>query len=605
MTRLIVFLFGVVAIAAGLHWLADRPGTIVVEWQDHVAETTVFRAFVILALLFGAVLVVWSLLRQIWASPAAVGRLLQRRRQRRGLDALSSGIIAIGAGDRTLALRYAGQARKALPNEPLTHLLRAQAAQLTGDRTTSRRIFEAMLASRDTEQLGLRGLFLEAQREGAQEAARQFAERAIALNPKLGWPVEALFDIQCKAGDWQGALDTLTVGQRHSLFDKAAAHRRRAVLLTAQAQAGEDGAAEKALALALEAHRLAPDLVPAAAIAGRILASQGNTPRAARVLLKTWRLSPHPDLAAAYAYVRPGDSPRDRLVRVRHLGRLTPNNSEAPIALAISAIEAREWTEARQALEPLLDGRLSQRVCTLMARIEAEEHGHTGRVREWLARAVNAPRDPAWTADGVVSDRWAPISPVTGALDAFQWRVPVEAIDEPAGALLAAKVEALVGLGASETMLEHVPQPARAPAPVATAAAAPPVPQEARPVAGTTLHAAEPAEEAVAVKPAPPESLPPKPAEPQLPAAAARTIVAPAERTETAQPARTGRTEPSQPRSAAATEGSRTNPPPRRVHKVVEPKIFVPPRAPDDPGPEPTDADGLEPEPFHPSPAKA
>ena len=40
-----------------------------------------------------------------------------------------------------------------------------------------------------------------------------------------------------------------------------------------------------------------------------------------------------------------------------------------------------------------------------MARIEGEQNGDTGRVREWLARAANAPRDPAWTADGVVSDR--------------------------------------------------------------------------------------------------------------------------------------------------------------------------------------------------------
>jgi HemY protein len=88
-----------------------------------------------------------------------------------------------------------------------------------------------------------------------------------------------------------------------------------------------------------------------------------------------------------------------------------------------------------------------------MARIEGEQYGHTGRVREWLARAVNAPRDPAWTADGVVSDRWAPVSPVTGALDAFRWRVPVE---EHGGALLAAKVEALAGLGAGpEPALEH------------------------------------------------------------------------------------------------------------------------------------------------------
>ena len=82
-----------------------------------------------------------------------------------------------------------------------------------------------------------------------------------------------------------------------------------------------------------------------------------------------------------------------------------------------------------------------------MARIEGEQHGNAGGVREWLARAVNAPRDPAWTADGIVSDVWAPISPVTGALDAFRWRVPVEPVDADGGALLAAKVEALVGFG--------------------------------------------------------------------------------------------------------------------------------------------------------------
>src|SRR5262249_11842518 len=188
----------------------------------------------------------------------------------------------------------------------------------------------------------------------------------------------------------QRAPTRIATAPRNDLIDKTIAPRRRPALPTAQAQAAEDGAAAKALELAREAHRLAPDLVPAAAIAGRVLAAQGNTPRAARVLLKTWRLAPHPDLAAAYAYARPGDSPRHRLHRMRHLARLTLNDSEGPIALAIAAIEAREWDEARAALEPLLDSRLTQRVAALMARIEGEQHGDAGRVREWLARAVNA-----------------------------------------------------------------------------------------------------------------------------------------------------------------------------------------------------------------------
>jgi HemY protein len=608
MIRILLYLVALLAIAAGLDWLADRPGTIVVDWQGYIAETSVFRAFIMLLLLIGTALVAWSAARWLWSSPARVGRVLNRRREKRGLEALSSGIIAIGAGDRALAARYAGQARKALPHEPLTHLLRAQTAQLAGDRATSRRIFEAMLASPDTEQLGLRGLFLEAQREREQEAARQFAERALKLNPKLDWPIEALFDLQCRAGDWQGALDTLAVGRRQGSIDKTIANRRRAVLLVAQAQAAEDSASDKALDLAQEAHRLAPDLVPAAAIAGRILASQGNTPRAARVLLKTWRLSPHPDLAAAYAYARPGDSPRDRLNRVRHLARLTPHDSEGPIALAITAIEAREWDEARKALEPLLEERLTQRVATLMARIEGEQLGHAGRVREWLARAVNAPRDPAWTADGVVSDRWAPVSPVTGALDAFRWRVPVE---EQGGALLAAKVEALAGLGAAlEPALEYAGA-------VKPAAAFPPIetvePLE-RPatvaVPAKTVDAPAPSP---VIEPAPAAAARASPHEEaeddlreRIRLAAQRAIAA-SDTPEAAPAARPAIAKPPAPRPAPPKTAAvkRPTPQPVRVRKSGEPKIFVPPRAPDDPGPEATEDSALDIGPLGPSGAKA
>ena len=62
-----------------------------------------------------------------------------------------------------------------------------------------------------------------------------------------------------------------------------------------------------------------------------------------------------------------------------------------------------------------------------MAEIERTEHRDGGRARAWTLRAVRALHDPAWTADGYVSDRWRPVSPVTGRLDAFQWQTPVAA----------------------------------------------------------------------------------------------------------------------------------------------------------------------------------
>lgn len=527
MIRLVLFLLGVIAIAAGFHWLADRPGSLVLDWQGYVIETSVFRAVILFAILFGIVNAGWALVRQLWRTPAAIGNHVTRKRERRGLDAISSGMIAIGSGDRSLATRAAIQARKSLPNEPLTHLLRAQAAQLQGDSATARRIFEAMLASPDTEQLGLRGLFLEAQREKETLAATQFAERALKLNPKLEWPSAALFDLQCKLKDWAGALDTVASAKRNGHIDKKIADRRRAVLLTAQAQAIEDSHADKAAELALEAHNLAPELVPAAAIAGRVFASRGQTPKAAKILQRTWKSVQHPELAAIYAHARPGDSVSDRLERVRQLAKMTPHSVEGPIALATAAAEAHDWDLARKSLDQLIGNEPTQRVCMLMARIEGEGFKDTGKVREWLARAVHAPRDPAWTADGVVADQWAPTSPITGALDAFEWRVPVEALDKPDAALVTARTDELIKLGrGAEMRIAEGPVKPDADAEPETIEVVPPSkPAETRPAA-----AAKPKQDDIEDVVAEPVTERPKPVESPRPLATVtplQPIVAP------------------------------------------------------------------------------
>jgi HemY protein len=428
MIRVLLFTLAVVAAAAGLAWFADRPGTVTIQWLGYQVETSAFAATLALGAVVVLLILLWTLLRYLFTRPAAIAAHVRERRKQQGYDALTRGLLAIGVGDRTQAQRYAGIAGRNLPREPLTALLRAQAAQLRGDKAAARRAFEAMLDRSETALLGLRGLFLEARRSNDNDAARALAEQAVKRDPRLGWGVNALFDMQARAGNFEGALDTLVIARSNGHVEADVALRRRAVLLTAEAQEAETAQPDKALALASEALRLAPSLVPAAEIAGRILASKGESRQASRVIARTWKLSPHPDLAVIYAFVKPGDAPRERVKRVKYLASLTPGDVEGPIAVATAAIEAHEWEEARNALAAYLDGRPPARICTLMARIESGELGDKGREREWLARAVRAPRDRAWIADGYVSDRWLPVSPVTGAVDGFEWKAPVDAI---------------------------------------------------------------------------------------------------------------------------------------------------------------------------------
>jgi HemY protein len=506
MTRVLIFTLCVLAAAAGLAWLADRPGTVMIQWLGYQVETSAFVAAVAVVVVVGLLILLWALLRYLFTRPAAIAAHARERRRRQGYDALSRGLLAIGVGDRAQAQRYAGIAGRNLPREPLTALLRAQAAQLRGDKAAARRAFEAMLDGPETELLGLRGLFLEAKRGDDNDAARALAEQAVKRDPKLAWGVNALFDMQARTGDYDGALNTLAIARDNGHVEANVALRRRAVLLTAEAREAEAADADKALRLANEALRLAPSLVPAAEIAARVLASKGESRQASRLIVRTWKLSPHPDLALVYAFARSGDSPRERLKRVKYLASLTPGDIEGPIAVANAAIEAHEWDEARASLAPYLDGRPPARICTLMARIEAGELGDKGREREWLARALRAPRDRAWIADGYISDRWLPVSPVTGAVDGFEWKAPVDAI----------------GRGDDTLVTEERPAWAAAEAPPSLAAplAAPQAEAPARRELGEMVDVSQAKEDQVAtgaakVPPAPPpprSELRPKPA---------------------------------------------------------------------------------------------
>jgi len=424
MIRIVLFLVSVTLIAVGFAWVADRPGEVAISWMGYRTETSVLvAAFVIVALVIAAMLV-WSLVRAIIRSPEQVSLFFRHRRAVKGYLAISRGLVAIGAGDLRVARKFADEAARLSPGDPLALLLTAQSAQMAGDRGTAERAFRAMTTRDDTRLLGLRGLYIEAHRRGDGDAARLAAEEAAQIRPAAAWAGEAVLDYRCAASDWAGAIEALDAMK--AALDKADYRRKRAVLLTARAQALADIERDTARALVLDAVKLARDLVPAAAMAGRRLAESGESRKARKILEAAWTINPHPDIADSYANLRLGDSARERLARMQKLAEKVPGQLEGALAVARAALDAREFATARSALSPYLSAP-TRRVAALMAEIEEAEHGDEGRVREWMGRAMRASGDPVWTADGVVSDRWLPVSP-NGRLDGYEWKVPLAEI---------------------------------------------------------------------------------------------------------------------------------------------------------------------------------
>jgi HemY protein len=427
MIRVLIAIAVVFLAVLGLDALGTIPIDIAITWPGHAMSPSP-RVVAVGLLVFAALAIMaWSVVMVVLRGPSAISGFFRGRRRDRGYAALSRGMIAIGSGDIRLAHRYADEARRLLPAEPLVMLLEAQTAQMEGRADAARGTFQRMLEAPETRLLGLRGLFIEANRAGDPEAARQFAAEAQRMSPGLPWAGTAVIENQSADHDWAGALATLDQNAAARLVDKDEARRQRAVLLTARALEVEDPDPAAARNYALEAHRLAPDLVPAAVVAARVLTRLQDTRKAAKVIEAAWKEAPHPELADAYLHVRPGDSTHDRLKRARALQSIRPSEVEGVLAVATAALDAGEFALARESLAKALRQAPTRRVCLMMADLEETETGDPGRVREWLGRAVRAPADAAWTADGVVSETWQPVSPVTGRLDAFEWRVPVNA----------------------------------------------------------------------------------------------------------------------------------------------------------------------------------
>ncbi|MGL9619211.1 heme biosynthesis HemY N-terminal domain-containing protein [Bradyrhizobium sp. U531] len=436
MLRIVLFLVLIALAAAGAAWVADQPGDLVLTAGGLRLSTTFPRFVFLLGLFAAAVVLVWSVLTMVWRTPGRLRRRRHDKRHAKGRHAITHGLLAIGHGDTALARRHAEAARRHAPNDPLALLLHAQSAQLEGNRDEAQRVFRAMAEREDTRLLGLRGLFIEAQRADDAVGAVMIAEEAIKLSPSSTWASHAVLGFRCARGDWSGALAILDSNLSAGLIDKPAYRRQRGVLLTARALELETMDRDVARESVMEAIKLAPTLVPAAVLAAKFESEAHQVRRAMKLVEAAWLANPHPDLAEAYAHVKLGDSARQRLQRVETLAAKTsadrPGHVEGQLAISRAAIDAAEFARAREVLAPYINDP-TQGVALLMAEIERAEHGDSGRARAWTLRAVRARHDPAWTADGYVSDRWRPVSPVTGRLDAFQWQTPVASLPSDRG----------------------------------------------------------------------------------------------------------------------------------------------------------------------------
>lgn len=446
MIRTLWFMAKVAVVIAIAIWLAEHPGTLTVEWQGFVVNTSFAMAVLVTVVALGASAILYRLYRIIRYAPSNLAGYSRARRREKGYHALTQGLVAVAAGDPQMARRMARKADELLHDPPLTMLLSAQAAQLTGDERGAKEYFTAMLDQPETAFLGVRGLLMMAIKNGDTVEALNLARRAQQLQPTTPWVLTTLYDLEARAGEWAAAERTLQAAVRAGAIPAEDARQHRAALLLERSfDAERRGRADSALYHVQTAFELVPTFAPAAARYARLLHLAGKTRKGTRVVEKAWKLQPHPELADAYRQLLERYDAATRLKTFENLTRLSQGNVEGHVALARAAMDARTWSEARAHLTRALELQPAPRIYRLLAELERAEHGNEEAASAWLAKAADAPADPAWTCRpcGAVSHDWAGLCGNCGAFDTLEWKTPQVAVHAVAdGAALPVPVEA-------------------------------------------------------------------------------------------------------------------------------------------------------------------
>ena len=426
--RTLIYIAEVAVVIALAVWLADRPGTVLIEWQGYRIDSSVgilaLCAF-LFAVLVAALYATWKWLRR---RPREWSWRRKLSRQETGLQALSDGLVAIAAGDADNARKQTRKAGSMLDHAPITLLLEAQTAQIAGDDAAARLIFEKMLKTPETEFLGLRGLIADALRENDDARALAYARRAYALKPRTPWVLDTMISLHSRAGDWREAQRLVEESQKGKRAKGSAGNHQQAVLLTERARtARASGQLADAFAQARKANDLDAELVPAAELLARLVAEDGRARRARKVLERAWARKPHPDLMDAYLEIGvESDAPLDRYKAVEAMVKTTRTHPESRLALAEAALNAKLWGEAWAQLQALETERPTLRVFQLRARLAEEDNEDTSSPETWLERAAAADADSQWVCGdcGTVADEWMAVCGNCGGFATLEWNQP-------------------------------------------------------------------------------------------------------------------------------------------------------------------------------------
>lgn len=435
MIRVLSFVLKLALLLSAAIWLAEQDSSVILDWRGYRFETNTAFLFVLAV----AIVLIISGIARVWGYvTGAPRRVLAWREESKihtGLSAYTKGLVAIAMGNPEEAKRQAEKTKTNLPkHEGLGHLLAAQAATLSGDHDAAQQSLKAMADAKDDAAfLGIRGLLSNAIREGDLKRALKLTNDAQKLEPKSPWIYETRLNLYARLGQWIDAEKIIKQMQKSKFISSDVSKTYQSyVSLELSKEALEQGRRDDALSYARDAAKLNESFAPIAVHYASIIAAEGRANRAASIIEKAWKKSPHPLLANYFYQLSVGLDPADQYKKMQKLIKLHPDHRDSLMVQASLEAERGHYQQARDALYQLLDTEPTTGVYKMLSTIEEKQNGNVKAIKEWLDKIPTADPDYAWVCDSCRhgTDIWSATCPHCMSFGKLKWAKPSKSANQ-------------------------------------------------------------------------------------------------------------------------------------------------------------------------------
>ena len=423
MIRWLILFLGICSLAYIGAWIAEHSGDISIVWLGWQIDTSV--AFLLAALIVMMVLLfgLTELLLSLAGLPGLWRRKREHQHYRQGLSAITQTITSLSIADAKQASKHVASIRRHLgDNAPITLLLEGQLARLENNETAMRHTLERMLKHEETSLVAHTKLVEYHLQHNEEHSALPHAEQAYHHYPRSEPNIRNLVSLYLRTGHADKCLELLahrpvrkTIASATLQHWKAFAYYQKALTSNASSH--------NSMIHAKEAFQLAPDCAAITVLYMQAQQAQGELKGAKDSARKCWKIAPHPMVGEAFTTLIT-DTKEDGLKSVRWLIKVNPDDVESPLLLARTAIDKRDFTLARQTLQPLIQTEADARAYTLMAELEKAEGSNSDVVNGWMLRASQAKPAPVWLCTTCAHNQafWAMACEHCHTLDSLHWK---------------------------------------------------------------------------------------------------------------------------------------------------------------------------------------